>query len=137
MISTFSNMQGIAYANYSANAARTVSSSGKLYVPVSPSMVGYTQFEHVRGVATDSGSVGVNISKIKILDSLIDRLVNLQQQPSVSKDSQQLSEHEVDALINDYQNKIKTIANVAKSNPYALGGGTPIAQPGVLFSIVA
>ena len=137
MISTFSNMQGIAYANYGVSASQSFSSSGKLYVPVSPSLVGYTQFEHVKGVAADAGSGGVNISKIKILNTLIERLVNLQQQPSVSKDAQALSESRVDALIDDYQNKIQNIVTAAKSNPYALGGGTPVVQPGALFSIAA
>ena len=137
MVSTFSNMQGIAYANYGVNASRTFSSSGKLYVPVSPALVGYTQFEHVKGVAAASGSGGVNISKIKVLNTLIDRLVEMKQQPSVSKDSQELSEPQVDALISDYQNKIQSIVNVAKANPYALGGGSPVAQPGALFSIAA
>ncbi len=137
MVSTFSNMQGIAYANYGVNCSRSFSSSGKLYVPVSPALVGYTQFEHVKGVAASSGSGGVNISKIKILNTLIDRLVEMKQQPIVTNDSQELSDSQVDALIDDYQSKIQNIQSVAKLNPYALGGGAPVAQPGSLFSIAA
>ena len=137
MISTFSNMQGIAHANYGVNCSRTFSSNGKLSVPVSPALVGYTQFEHVKGVATTPGSSGVNISKIKILNTLIDRLVEMKQHPVVTKDSQELSNSNVEALIDDYQSKINNIVNIAKSNPYVLGGGSPGAQTGSLFSIAA
>lgn len=137
MISTFSNMQGIAHANYGVNYSMSFSSNGKLHVPVSPSLVGYTQFEHVQGVAAEPGAGGVNISKIKILNTLIDRLIDLKQQPIISKDAEMLSDTQVDALIEDYQSKIKNVVNIAKSNPYALGGASVASQPGSLFSIAA
>ncbi len=137
MVSTFSNIQGIAHSNYGATYSVSYSSGGKLHVPVSPSLVGYTQFEHVQGVAADSGSGGVNISKIKILNTLIDRLIDLKQQPMVSKDTEVLSDSQVDALIEDYQNKIQNVVNVSKSNPYVIGGVSTGVQLGSLFSIAA
>ncbi len=138
MISGVGNISGIAHANYGVGSAQSMSfsSGGKLYVPVSPAMVGYTQFEHVRGVASDSPSGGVNISKIKILNTLIDRLIDMKQTPTVTKNNTEISDAQVDALIKDYQNQIKNTVNIAQSNPYALSGATA-SGAGALFSIAA
>ncbi len=138
MISGAGTISGIAHANYGVGSSQSLSfsSGGKLYVPVSPSMVAYAQFEHVRGVATDNPNGGVNISKIKILNTLIDRLVDMKQQPSVTKPDSEMSDAQVDALIKDYQNKIQSTINIAQANPYALAGAAA-SGAGALFSIAA
>ncbi|MBQ0050686.1 MAG: hypothetical protein KBT11_01325, partial [Treponema sp.] len=55
--------------SYSYNAIAS-GGSGKLYVPVKPSNVIYSHFEHVAGVAAKPNQQGVSISKIQILNSL-------------------------------------------------------------------
>jgi len=138
MISSVGNMSAIAQANYSLNAPSPISFTGvgKMYVPVNPALVGYAQFEHVAGVAAESGSSGVNINKIQVLNALIDRLISMQQKPEIAEDSSELTDTQVDALIKDYQTRIQSVVNVAQSNPYALGGAG-IPQAGALFSIAA
>lgn len=138
MISTIGNISAIAHSNYSSGISSPISFSGvgKLYVPVNPALVGYAQFEHVAGVASENGSSGVNISKIQVLNTLIDRLLDMKQKPKITQDNSELSDTQVDALIKEYQSRIKGVINVAQGNPYALGGA-PSPQAGALFSIAA
>ncbi|MGI5174590.1 hypothetical protein H0R92_13445 [Treponema sp. OMZ 840] len=136
MLSALGNLHGIAQTRYNAAALSRISSAaaGKLHVPVAPSLVGYTQFKHVAGVAAADGQRGVNISKISILNTLIERLTSIKKAVEVHTDTAQLSDAQIDALIETYQNRIQNIVNTAKSNPYALGGA-PVNQTGALFSV--
>ena len=136
MIRALGDLNGIAQARYNSAALSRISSAaaGKLYVPVDPALVGYSQFKHVAGVAAAKGQSGVNISKISILNTLIERLSSLKQQ-AVS-DTSQLSDRQIDALIDDYQTRIKNIVSIAKTNPYVLAGA-PVPQSGTLFSFSA
>lgn len=136
MIRALGDLNGIAQARYNSAALSRIScaAAGKLYVPVDPALVGYSQFKHVAGVAAAKGQSGVNISKISILNTLIERLSSLKQQ--TAPDTSQLSDHQIDALIDDYQTRIKNIVSIAKNNPYVLAGaGMP--QSGALFSLSA
>ncbi|MFI3256785.1 MAG: hypothetical protein R3Y36_00625 [Spirochaetales bacterium] len=137
MISNVGNISAIVQANYSSGLSSvTASGTGKLYIPINPALVMYSQFEHVAGIPAENGSGGVNINKIKILNTLIDRLVDMKQKPDIAQDSQELSDAQVDALIEDYQSRIQNIIGIAQSNPYALSGATP-AQAGALFSVAS
>ena len=136
MIRALGDLNGIAQARYNSAALSRISSAdaGKLYVPVDPALVGYSQFKHVAGVAAAKGQSGVNISKISILNTLIERLSSLKQQ--TAPDTSQLSDHQIDALIDDYQTRIKNIVSIAKNNPY-VWAGAPVPQSGALFSLSA
>lgn len=136
MIRALGDLNGIAQARYNSAALSRISSAaaGKLHVPVDPALVGYSQFKHVAGVAAAKGQSGVNISKISILNTLIERLSSLKQQ--TAPDTSQLSDRQIDALIDDYQTRIKNIVSIAKTNPYVLAGA-PVPQSGALFSLSA
>ncbi|WP_428769703.1 hypothetical protein V1L52_11225 [Treponema sp. HNW] len=138
MLRALGDLNGIAQARYNAAALSRISSAaaGKLHVPVDPALVGYSQFKHVAGVAAAEGQPGVNISKISILNTLIERLSGLKQLPQNHADGSRLSDRQIDALIDDYQTRIKNIVSIAKSNPYVLGG-VSLPQSGALFSITA
>ncbi|MBO4508834.1 MAG: hypothetical protein J5747_09375 [Spirochaetaceae bacterium] len=131
MISGISSMNAYSYSNVlPSNGA-----SGKIYVPVQPGLVKYSQFKHISGIPASKGQHGVNISKVQILNHLIDQLVSMKKMPqSELAENITLSDSQVDTLIKDYQAKIQTTVETAKLNPYALGGGSA-PQPGVLFSI--
>lgn len=135
MVSGISNMNASTYTNFvSSNVG-----SGKICVPVSPSMVAYSQFEHVQGVAVNEGQAGVNIDKVEILNRLIDHLVNMKQTPPVtgiSENDEGLTENQVDVLISDCQKKIKDAIAIAEANPYSLPGA-PLPDTGIIFDIKA
>lgn len=111
--------------------------TGKVYVQVKPSQVVYSQFEHVSGYASaHSNDGGVPVSKIKILNTLIDQLVKIQTNTQKPKLPTDMTDTQVDALIKDYQGKIKTAINTAKANPFALTGGNGL-QTGLLVNTLA
>jgi F0F1-type ATP synthase epsilon subunit len=98
-------------------------------LPVSPSQVIYSHFKHVSGTPAHEGTNGVNITKLKILDTLIEQLSKMKNQPIAGagiEDEQ--DEERINALIEQYQKQIKTAQS---SNIY-----TPLAPiTGALFNI--
>jgi hypothetical protein len=118
--------------------AISISQSGKASVPVSPSAYLYSHFEHVSGVPAPEGVKGVNIDKLKILDTLIGQLSRMKSQPeppesleSLAIGTDQDNEKRINALIEQYQNQIRTTQAANASNPYA----APAPLVGALFSI--
>ena len=104
--------------------------AGKLYVPVSRSALLYSHFDHVSGVAAGNDQQGVSISKIRILNSLIDRMAAIKNQPKESISD--ISEDQAQALIEQYQKQLK---QTISQQPFALAGVKPMA--GELFQIDA
>jgi hypothetical protein len=98
-------------------------------------MVIYSQFDHVSGVAARQGQNGVSISKIKILNTLIDQIVSMRHNATIKKTPAPVSDRGMDALIKNYQSEIKSLIKQAEYNPYILPGATP--QSGALFSLSA
>ena len=104
--------------------------AGKLYVPVSPSALLYSHFDHVSGVAAGNGQQGVSISKIRILNSLIDRMSAIKNQPKESISD--ISDDPAQELIEQYQKQLK---QTITQQSFALAGAKPMA--GELFQIDA
>ena len=130
MISGISSINAYSYSHALPNHG----ASGKIYVPVQPGLVKYSQFKHISGIPAGKGQHGVTISKVQILNHLIDQLVSMKKMPQNDlAENITLSDTQVDNLIKDYQAKIQTSVETAKLNPYAIGGTAP--QAGVLFDI--
>ena len=104
--------------------------AGKLYVPVSRSALPYSHFDHVSGIVAGNGQQGVSISKIRILNSLIDRLSAIKNQPKES--IQDMSDDQTQVLIEQYQ---KQLQQTVAQQSFALAGAQPM--PGALFAIDA
>ena len=110
---------------YAINAAK----GGRMSLPVSPGLVIYSHFKHVSGTPAPEGIQGVNISKLKILDTMIEQLSKMKKQSTM--DFGELSESDerrVDALIEQYQRQIKAAQAAAPYTPAA-----PVT--GALFNI--
>lgn len=122
-MSTFiGNLNTMKYESLSAS-----NNAGKLYVPVNKTALMYSHFEHVSGVAARAGQNGVSINRLRILNSLIERVADIKNQEPVTVKS--VSESEVEKMIAAYQNEMKN----AMKNTYALSGARPL--PGQLFSL--
>jgi hypothetical protein len=130
MTTNINSLNAYSYSNvFTGNAGHA---AGKLFVPVQPNEVIHTQFDHVAGVAAAPKGEGVSVSKIKILDTLIDQLVALKNESAEVKELKNTDTNTVDALIKQYQEKLSQAMNQAKSNPFMLPGAVP--QKGRLFS---
>lgn len=128
MLGSYGSINPYHYQNLSSN-------NSKIYVPVSPSLVIYSQFEHISGFAAGENQQGVAIDKVQILNRLIDQLVSMQNKNVIAKpeNNTALNENQVDALIKDYQAKIQDTLALSKAIPYAMGGASAPAS-GVLFN---
>ena len=121
---------------YSYNVIASGGASGKLYVPVNPANVIYAQFDHISGVAAKKGQHGVSITKIQILNTLIENLAKIKTQSSSSEYQQMhLSDEQVDVLIKNYQQQIKQAVTQAQSVQYTAAGINSLS--GALFAIDA
>ena len=124
MTSIIPGLAGFSYSNSSIVAA-----AGKMYVPVSKSALLYSHFDHVSGVAAGNGQSGVSISKLRILNSLIERVSAIKNEPA--KTLKEVSPDMADSLIQNYQKQLQQ----ALQTPYILNGAQP--QAGDLFSLLA
>lgn len=116
---------------YSYSSMLTGTGNDKIYVPVKPQMVVYSQLEHISGVAANQNQRGVNISKIQILNSLIERLVSIKQQPETVPNLTD-NDPQINTLIQTYQERIHTAIKLAETNPFIPGNA--VMQPGAVFS---
>jgi hypothetical protein len=114
--------------------AISASNSGRMSLPVSPSSYIYSHFEHVSGVPAPEGTRGVAITKLKILDVLIEQLGQMKKQPQVERDSFAPSDERIDALISQYEGQIKAARAANNVMPYV---PAPQAPSGALFNLVA
>ena len=116
-------------SNFSYNSSTLAAAAGKMYVPVSKSALLYSHFDHVSGVAAGNGQNGVSISKLRILNSLIERVSAIKNEPA--KTLKEVSPDMADSLIQNYQKQLQQ----ALQTPYILNGAQP--QAGDLFSLLA
>ena len=130
MISNIRSLNAYSYGGMISSSG----ASGKLYVPVNPNAVIYAQFNHISGVPAHKGQNGVSISKIQILNTLIDNLSRIKS-TSLPKHDSVMSDGQAEALIKNYQAQIQNATQAAKTTPYMLAGAQPMA--GALFQIDA
>jgi len=109
--------------------AISAAGDGRMSLPVSPSQVIYSHFKHVSGTPAPEGTSGVNITKLKILDTLIEQLSKMKNQPiSELGIAGEHDDARINALIDQYQKQIKAAQSVSVYTPLA-----PIT--GMLFNI--
>jgi hypothetical protein len=139
MTTSISSLNAYRYSN--VFAVNSSGAGGKLFVPMQPSMAMHAHFNHVSGIPSPTAQ-GVSVSKVKILDTLIDQLITLKNKPEEMQEQQSLDtgnisgvvdSDNVDVLIAQYQDKLSLALSQAKNNPFILPGTVP--QGGELFSL--
>jgi hypothetical protein len=104
-------------------------------LPVSPASYIYSHFKHVSGVPAPEGIKGVAITKLKILDVLIEQLGQIKKAPAgIDFGGLVPSDERVDALISQYESQIRSARAANAVIPYT---PAPAAPTGVLFSLSA
>jgi hypothetical protein len=101
-------------------------------LPVAPANYIYSQFKHVSGVVAPEGTQGVAITKLKILDVMIEQLSQMKKRPELNTEN--LSNEQIDALISKYEGQIKAATAANSVMPYA---PAPQINTGALFSLSA
>ena len=100
--------------------AISASQNGRVSLPVSPSSYIYSHFNHVSGVPASEGENGVSISRLKIIDTLIEQISRMRGQPEPLFDySEQGNDDRINALIDQYHDQMRNIQAANANNPYA------------------
>jgi hypothetical protein len=111
--------------------AISASRDGKASLPVAPGLLIYSHFKHVSGTPAPEGTQGVNINKLRILDTLIEQLSKMKGQNSMDFGNLDgTDEKRINALIEQYQKQIKSAQSVSLYAPAA-------PATGLLFNIAA
>ena len=103
--------------------------NGKTSIPVSPSLVIYSQFKHVSGTPAPEGTSGINITRLKILDTLIEQLSIVKNEPPMDLSLMDKNDEKlINTLIDQFQ---KQLIDTQTASIYA-----PTAPAtGLLFNI--
>ena len=108
------------------------SEKGKIALPVEPSALVYSQFEHVSGVPAPEGIQGVAISKLNILDILIEQM-NQIKKDAESAVPKPVPEDHLDALIEAFKAQIHDAAEAHAVMSYI---PAPLAETGAIFNLM-
>ena len=128
------NIEKASYNTFpSIGYAISASQNGRMSLPVSESSYIYSHFKHVSGVPAPEGVQGVNINRLKIIDTLIEQLSQMKKQPEPLFNNTENVDGEpaVESMIEQYQNQIRTLQEARANSPYALAP----PQNGTLFNI--
>ena len=104
------------------------SANGRLSLPVDPASLIYSHFRHVSGVPAPEGRQGVAISKLNILDALIEQMSQMKNTGGISNLTH-IPENQMDLMIEFYNTEIRQATQAVA--PYALA-----PQSGALFNIM-
>lgn len=125
MLSSATQVNTLSYV-----VAQSASFGNRSYISVSPNQYLYAQFEYVAGVPNTDG--GVSISKLQILNSLIDHLMQQNSLKAKKKlSSDEISYKQLDKLITEVQKKMQASDKLSKEIPYA----KKALEPGAIFSL--
>ena len=117
--------------------AITASHNDKTSIPVTPSNYIYSQFEHVSGIPAPEGGKGVAINKLKILNVLIDQLIQLRNNPKPDMLYGDInSEDQVDALIVQYEKQLQAAKATSAGVTYPYNP-TVSVPPGSIVNLLA
>ncbi|MDR0641751.1 MAG: hypothetical protein LBG07_04740 [Treponema sp.] len=116
---------------YAMSAGRGL--GGRMSLPVAPAMYIYSHFRHVSGTPAPEGTQGVAISKLKILDVLIEQLSRIKKQGNEAPlSAEAVSPERIDALIEQYEQQIRSTQAASQALAFS-----PMPQTGAVFNLVA
>ncbi|GHV60798.1 hypothetical protein AGMMS49587_03330 [Spirochaetia bacterium] len=124
-------------ANVQPSIGYAISASvgGRMSLPVSPASYIYSHFRHVSGIPAPEGTQGVTISRLKILDVLIEQLSQMKKRSDISPaEAGNVSADRINALIDQYEQQIKQASAASAAMPY---NPAPQASAGALLNLVA
>jgi len=114
------------------NLSYTGAQYGKMSLPVDSSMLIYSNFEHVSGMAAPEGTQGISISKLNLLDVLIGMVSRINKTPITQAPANIDPTGSVDTLIENMENQIRQAQTASEKIPYY---PSPNADRGLLFNV--
>ena len=109
-------------------------SGHRVSVPVRPSQTVFAQYRHISGTPASTGQNTVPLSRVQLLNSLIDNLQRMKKTPGYNPDMAKTSPERVDALIKQYASELHQ-AMKATPVPFGTMGGS--SGSGLVFNLTA
>lgn len=118
----------------SYNIVKLSRSGDRMAVPVRPNLTIYAQYRHIFGRPAGEGQHAVPLSRMRILNSLIHSLRELNKEPSPGPANTDRNGPASDALIQNYAAELhRAVANV----PESFGTLPGSAGAGIVFNLSA
>jgi hypothetical protein len=114
-----------------SNIIRAQYASGRIALPVNNGP--YTRLKHVEGIPARSAGEGFPVSKLRMIDYLVDRLVRLKGRPMESVRPE--NDAHADRLIARYAAELSSTLRNASSAGLSYAAG--VVETGVLVNLVA
>ncbi|MCK5735675.1 MAG: hypothetical protein KAH21_04310 [Spirochaetaceae bacterium] len=106
----------------------------RMTVPVKPSQTVFAQYRNISGTPASSGQSTVSLSKVQLLNSLINNLEKMKHSPGYNSETSKTSPERADALIQQYASELH---QVMKSTPVAFGTSGGSSGSGIVFNLSA
>ena len=119
-----------------SNLLRARFSPGRIALPVRNQAI-YARFKYVQGVPASMEGQGFSISRLRMLDNLIDRLTRLQGTGAENGTGtiEPSSAREVEGLIAEYTSRLHRAVESVDSSAYPVGYGSGINENGMLLDL--
>lgn len=109
-------------------------SGHRVSVPVRPSQTVFAQFRHISGTPAATGQNTVPLSRVQLLNSLIDNLQRMKKTPGYSPETASTSPERADALIKQYASELH---QALKTTPVPFGSMGGSSGSGMVFNLTA
>jgi len=119
---------------YIPTLSYTMAQQGKMALPVDPSALIYSNFEHVSGILAPEGTPGISISKLNLLDVLIGMVNRINKAPATQTPANINPTKGVDSIIENLRDQIRQAKASSEAIPYR---PSPNTESGVLFNLVS
>ena len=106
----------------------------KMSLPVNPASLVYSHFEHVSGIPASKEDEGVSISKLNLLDVLINKVNEIKETNYLPNTASAITENSFEGIVENFNNQIRQAKDSGASLPYTKPQDTP---NGVLFNMFA
>ncbi|MBI9099688.1 MAG: hypothetical protein JEY91_14510 [Spirochaetaceae bacterium] len=119
--------------NLGYNQFSTTTQSGKIGLPVASKSVLYSYYKHVHGYSSKDSSQTVPISKIRILNNLIENLTRMKGDSSMKhsiSSTEKMSSEAASRLIDTYAKELHRVVTAA-------GSGFNATETGLVVSLTA
>ena len=110
--------------------AISAAAQGRLALPVDPSSLIYSYLRNITGIPAPEGSNGIDISRLNVLDALIELMRQVRETPDIV--TEDLPVYMQEAMIGTYQAQILEAREARTEMPYVQA---PLADSGLLFSM--
>ncbi len=125
---------GVAGNISSLQISRFSGTGHRMSVPVRPSQTVFAQYRHISGTPASTGQSTVPLTRVQLLNSLINNLQKLKRDPGYKPDITKTSPERADALIQQYASELH---QVMKSTPVAFGTSGGASGAGMVFNLSA